>query len=188
MTRRTVLHVPLFIFLTTSTLLASCRSGTSADSADRPTTPAAGPDAPSPIPWPPPGAVKGAPPAEVVALFGRMADALGRGDSQLVKQLFVSDQTFSAVSECDSQQTLADLAGGRAEAGKRAERREPTKIIGITEGYLLEVPAGGKPGPCKARRPLTLYFGRYELGVASRTEAGEAHFMRVGDVWYFAKL
>jgi hypothetical protein len=192
MMRRTAFLVPSLLLLTTSALLAGCRSGSSADapagSTNESAGPGFGPDAPSPIPWPPPGAVKGAPPAEVVALFGRMADALGRGDADLVKKLFVSNETFSAVSECDSKQTLADLIGGRNEAGKKARRLEPTKFMGITEGYLLDVPVGGKPGPCKARRPITLYFGRYELGIASRTESGEAHFMRVGDVWYFAKL
>jgi len=192
MTRDMAHNVSLLVLSATAALLFGCRSGnseaTSATTEDGPSSPGAGPDEPSPIPWPPPGAVKGAPPAEVVALFGRMADALGRGDKELAKKLFVSAETFLAVSECDSKQTLADLTGGRNEAGKKAERREPTKLIGITEGYLLDVPVGGKPGPCRARRPITLYFGRYQLGLGARTENGEAHFMRVGDVWYFAKL
>lgn len=117
----------------------------------------------------------------------RVAEGLSTQNRGEVERYFITDLSFAAVSDCEPG-VAAQVAAGRAQAATSAATSGAVTFRGFDEGYLLEVPAGGKPGPCRARQAVGLYQARYTWRVGEADVSGEAHFLRVGSVWFLVKL
>ncbi|MFT5430260.1 MAG: hypothetical protein ACI9OJ_000933 [Myxococcota bacterium] len=139
--------------------------------------------------FPPPGAVKVEPPPAVLTIVGNVMNAFNAKNAAEVKRYFISRQNFNLVSDCDPKDVVDRVMDGSKQAAERAVREGGNATFkGFTEGYLLEVKKGDKPAECRAKADVGLYMARYKWEIGGRMEDGEAHFLRVGSVWYFVKL
>ena len=139
--------------------------------------------------FPPPGGVKAPVPPGVQTIMSHVLNAYNAKDAAAVTRYFITRQNFNLVSDCDPKDVVDRVMDGAKQAGERAVREGGAVTFkGFTEGYLLEIKRGDKPSECRALANVGLYITRYKWEIGGRVEDGEAHFLRVGKVWYFVKL
>lgn len=155
---------------------------------DRPEGPGAEGDDEGPG-FPPPGAQKAPPPPAVSRLMSAMVNAYNAKDTAMVHGYFMKREAFLAASDCDPADVVDRVMDGAEQSAERAAREGGAVTFkGFGDGYLLEVKVGDKPAECRARIAVTLYMAKYQWEIAGRVEDGEAHFLRLNDVWFFVKL
>ena len=189
-------HVlPGFIFLALSTLVLcpGCKNDDSGESKTGPAVENSGPNGPNggdgEMPWPPPGGTKSEVPPGVQDVMSKMLNAFNNKDSSKVAQFFVTREAFIHVSDCDPADVVDRVMDGRRQAGERAGRDGGNaRLEGWKDGYIFELKKGDKPAECRAREDVGLFMARFDWTVNGKKEAGEAHFLRINGVWYFAKL
>ena len=170
-------------------------SGCKNDAADQPGEPSqpegaqGGGPGDGEMPWPPPGGKKADVPPGVTEVMEKMMNAFNSKDASAVEKYFVTREAFMHVSDCDPKDVVDRVMDGRRQAGGRATREGGTaRFEKWNDGYLFELKKGDKPAECRAREDVGLYMARFDWALNGKKEPGEAHFLRINGVWYFAKF
>ena len=141
------------------------------------------------MPWPPPGGAKAEVPPGVASLMDKMLNAFNGKKASDVERFFVNRESFLAVSDCEPRDVVDRVMEGRRQAGERATREGGSaRFEGWKEGYIFELKKGDKPAECRAREDVGLFMARFNWVVNGKSEVGEAHFLRINGIWYFAKF
>lgn len=144
-----------------------------------------------PMPWPPPGAAPAPVPPQVKTLVESLVEAYNKKDGAAVQGFFINRAAFIHASECDPPTVVDDVMGGAkmwAENAKAHGGSFGFKGFPDGQGYLMHVKKGEKPFACKARMDVDLFLTKYDFEADGKVERGEAHFLRVGEIWYAVKL
>lgn len=140
-------------------------------------------------PFPPPGAVKAPAPPAVNELMRKVMGAFTSKNGELLKGFFPNRAQFLSVSDCDPADVVDRVVDGAAQTADRAAREGAGAIFhGFTRGYLLDVKKGEKPAECRAKMDVTIYLTKYDWTIGGQRQEGEAHFLRINDVWFIVKL
>ena len=141
------------------------------------------------MPWPPPGGQQAPVPPGVTAVMSKMMNAFNEKDAKGVERYFVTREAFMNVSDCDPVDVVDRVMDGRRQAGERAGREGGNaRFEGWKNGFIFELKKGDKPAECRAREAVGLYMARFDWAINGKKEVGEAHFLRINGVWYFAKF
>ena len=141
------------------------------------------------MPWPPPGGEKSAVPPGVQEIMSKMMNAFNSKNAAQVEGYFVTREAFMHVSDCDPKDVVDRVMQGRQQAGERAGRMGGNaRFEGWKDGYIFELKKGDKPAECRAREDVGLFMARFDWTINGKKEPGEAHFLRIGGTWFFAKF
>ncbi len=141
------------------------------------------------MPWPPPGGQQAPVPPGVSDVMSKMMNAFNGKDAKGVERYFVTREAFMNVSDCDPADVVDRVMDGRRQAGERAAREGGNaRFEGWKNGFIFELKKGDKPAECRAREAVGLYMAKFDWIINGKKEVGEAHFLRINGVWYFAKF
>ena len=188
-----VLRALLITFALALFVCSGCKESGSGEPGDESKSQQRGQDGPNggdgEMPWPPPGGKKSDIPPGVQQVMSKMMNAFNSKNASQVEQFFITRDAFVHVSDCDPADVVDRVMDGRRQAGERASRDGgDARFDGWKDGYIFELKKGDKPAECRAREDVGLFMARFDWTIKGKKEAGEAHFVRINGIWYFAKF